>query len=604
MKKRLIAILLGMTMMLTFMPTMAFAMDSSNNTKGISKSSQDEIYVPFGEDQEILLRSSFSIYPTAELYHEGENEGDEWTEDVPLVNATIVSQHPETQGQVVIELIKGSEEGQYEIESKHYGYAFVEAVYKARDGKEYKNRFKVSVVRITYGLYFDTINGKDTILPGNSIKMKVNAEKQFYTADGEGDEIFADATGELKYEWSSDAQEGDLHIVPDSSDPSLATIYAENDAYGDYEISVVAKNSKGVIVSKERKQIQVYPEFYDIEFIGLKRNMDKDEECEVTLELRRYSTDIVEGFEVIEGVTWDYLHDEGDEDDILIDKISDNKLKLRMLKNQGSYTTVYAYIDDEYITNAAMDIKSTPCSLGFEEARDFVITKDETARTFHLNKEGVSVALAKGYTARFKVGEWRWSGEDADFTGKYYDGCFTVDGINVTLDGRKLHAAGANTICIRAELVKGNNVLEYADLYGDVSGEGNSDEQPIIPNTSGTTSKDVAKTAAALEAASNINKGTVTAADIKKASELGATTVTFGASVKRVSKNAFKGTKITTIVVKTKKLKKGSVKGSLKGSKVKTVKVQIGSKKVNKKYVKKYKKFFTKKNAGKKAKVK
>ena len=110
--------------------------------------------------------------------------------------------------------------------------------------------------------------------------------------------------------------------------------------------------------------------------------------------------------------------------------------------------------------------------------------------------------------------------------------------------------------------------------------------------------------AAKLAAASNINKGTVTAADIKKASALGATTVTLGPKVKKIKKNAFKGTKITTIVVKTKKLKAKSVKGSLKGSKVKTVKVQVGSKKINKKYVKKYKKFFTKKNAGKKAKVK
>ena len=109
---------------------------------------------------------------------------------------------------------------------------------------------------------------------------------------------------------------------------------------------------------------------------------------------------------------------------------------------------------------------------------------------------------------------------------------------------------------------------------------------------------------ATITAASNINKGTVTAADIQKASSLGATTVTLGPKVKKIKKNSFKGTGITTIVVKTKKLKKGSVKGSLKGSKVSTVKVEIGSKKVNKKFVKKYKKFFTKKNAGKKVKVK
>ena len=43
---------------------------------------------------------------------------------------------------------------------------------------------------------------------------------------------------------------------------------------------------------------------------------------------------------------------------------------------------------------------------------------------------------------------------------------------------------------------------------------------------------------------------------------------------------------------------------AFKGTKVKTVKVKVGKKKENKKYVKKYKKIFTKKNCGKKVKVK
>ena len=81
-------------------------------------------------------------------------------------------------------------------------------------------------------------------------------------------------------------------------------------------------------------------------------------------------------------------------------------------------------------------------------------------------------------------------------------------------------------------------------------------------------------------------------------------TVTIGKNVNKLSKNAFKGSKATKIVVKTQKLKKASVKGSLKGSKIKTVQVKVGKKTVNKKYVKKYKKIFTKKNAGKKVKVK
>lgn len=83
-----------------------------------------------------------------------------------------------------------------------------------------------------------------------------------------------------------------------------------------------------------------------------------------------------------------------------------------------------------------------------------------------------------------------------------------------------------------------------------------------------------------------------------------ATAATIEVNVKKIAPNAFKGSKVKTVTVKTKSLKKNSVKNSLKGSKVKTVKVKVGNKKTNKKFVKKYKKFFTKKNAGKAVKVK
>lgn len=82
-----------------------------------------------------------------------------------------------------------------------------------------------------------------------------------------------------------------------------------------------------------------------------------------------------------------------------------------------------------------------------------------------------------------------------------------------------------------------------------------------------------------------------------------ARTVTLGQNIEKLDAKAFAKSKVTKLVVKTKKLTKASVKGSLKSSKVKKIQVKVGSKKVNKKYVKKYKKFFTKKNAGKKARV-
>lgn len=108
-----------------------------------------------------------------------------------------------------------------------------------------------------------------------------------------------------------------------------------------------------------------------------------------------------------------------------------------------------------------------------------------------------------------------------------------------------------------------------------------------------------------------VNVKTVTAKQVAKAAKKAhatkgsATSITLGKKVKTIKKGAFKGFYfVKTITVKSKKLSKKRVKGALKGSKVKTVKVKVGSKKTNKKYVKKYKKYFSKKNCGKKVKVK
>ena len=82
------------------------------------------------------------------------------------------------------------------------------------------------------------------------------------------------------------------------------------------------------------------------------------------------------------------------------------------------------------------------------------------------------------------------------------------------------------------------------------------------------------------------------------------TTITLGKKVKVISKGAFKKYKKTKVlVVKTKKLKKSTIKKSLKGSKITKIKVKVGKKKDNRKYAKKYKKIFKKKIVGKKVKV-
>ncbi len=140
---------------------------------------------------------------------------------------------------------------------------------------------------------------------------------------------------------------------------------------------------------------------------------------------------------------------------------------------------------------------------------------------------------------------------------------------------------------LEAEVAKLRADLAAAKSSGNASKTSNNSVKEVTVNTKTVTAKSLAS--AIRKAGGNVNT---------------VTSVTLGKKVKSIKKNAFKGTGVKTVIVKTKKLTRKSIKGSLKGSKVKTVQVKVGSKAANKKVVKKYKKIFTKKNAGKKATVK
>ena len=157
-------------------------------------------------------------------------------------------------------------------------------------------------------------------------------------------------------------------------------------------------------------------------------------------------------------------------------------------------------------------------------------------------------------------------------------------------------ASGSKSVSKKAVLKNGQAVTSSGSSY------------KVISASSGT---------AVLTKAKNIKNYTVPATIIAGGKKLKVTRinsgafkgkkirkVTISANVTKISANAFKGSKATRIVLKTRKLTKKSVKNSLKGSKVKTIQVKVGKKSLNKKYVKKYKKYFTKKNAGRKVKIK
>ena len=164
-----------------------------------------------------------------------------------------------------------------------------------------------------------------------------------------------------------------------------------------------------------------------------------------------------------------------------------------------------------------------------------------------------------------------------------------------------IEKAGQTTASKKAKVVKGKSYKYYGQTYKVV--------KVASGKKAGTVTFTKAKNAKAVTVPKTIklaDKKTykVTAVGAKAFTAKKIRTVTIGANVAKLSKNAFAKSKAVKVIVKTRRLKKASVKGCLKSSKVKTIQVKVGSKKVNKKFVKAYKKIFTKKIAGRTAAVK
>lgn len=192
-----------------------------------------------------------------------------------------------------------------------------------------------------------------------------------------------------------------------------------------------------------------------------------------------------------------------------------------------------------------------------------------------------------------------------------------MDGIAVSVDGSDV-AVGAKWVSAKiaerlSAAIQAAQALSRDDDAGEaavaaLAAELADARSEFLANVTVKAASDSAEPSPQKSSNVVINTPVVTAKVVKKAlvaaNNPNATTVTLGSKVKKVKAKAFAGTKVKALIVKTKKLKKASVKGCLKGSKVKAVQVKVGKAKANKSFAKKYAKLFVKKVAGKKARVK
>lgn len=177
----------------------------------------------------------------------------------------------------------------------------------------------------------------------------------------------------------------------------------------------------------------------------------------------------------------------------------------------------------------------------------------------------------------------------------------TTDTTSGTTTDTASDSSNTGTTTSAASVVKGKT-YKVSGQYYKVTKVATASAAGTVTFTKAKNTKSVTVPKTVKLADGKTYKVTVVGAKAFTASKI--RTVTIGANVAKLSKNSFANSKATKVILKTKKLTKAKVKGCLKSSKVKTIKVKVGTAKVNKTYVKKYKKIFTKAVAGRKATVK
>lgn len=246
----------------------------------------------------------------------------------------------------------------------------------------------------------------------------------------------------------------------------------------------------------------------------------------------------------------------------------------------------YTYIRTEYHMNTAKDI-----------SYEYFVNGSK------VSKEEYDKAKTGAYTEKWKRKYIQDKSDVIDRTETVFTGLSETETTRAWTDGTTdiIYMACFEYQCDEYHTV----TQEYLTTY-----ELTKNESPQNSSGSSTAPSKPAVTSTVTKVTVKLNTPTVNATVINKAlkkkgySKANAYAVILGAKVKKINKGTFKDFKnVKTITIKTKKLKKASVKGSLKGSKITNIKVKVGSAKKNKKYVAKYKKYFAKKNSGRSVKI-
>ncbi len=363
----------------------------------------------------------------------------------------------------ILELTNEGEQWKYV--AKKPGEATIHLTYHDYDDTSVSIEIRVIVSNTVYRVDMRSANGFRNGLPGSSLTLLAQAEKELLVPNYDDPEHpdYDNTTKGLTYQWSVTEGKSYATITPDANDPAKAVLKFKALPNGQDWIDEQVKVKVAIVDSEsddpaaERTQrdeeFWVNSEFYQIWPAVINEDLEVGQTITLKPEVRLYRYG-QKNYSVVKNVEYEMHHDDAVE-------VQENNgtFTIKRVKDWDTWFDMDARWDGGGAwQNYHLNNKDYRIEFGFW---DVDLYDDSTVTISPQIRDAVSFG-DNDYRIDYRVGTMHWdevNEEDVwDSDVAADSGVYTVDGNKLIFDGAEMAKAGLNELRVRAELtINGEN---------------------------------------------------------------------------------------------------------------------------------------------------
>ena len=410
-RKRILAILMSLTIVLTFMPALVFAEPSDNSGSSNGVTEELQYYnstLTLVPDQNSYLGS----YGYLTLYSDENPDGEEITMNVVAMESSDESV-----------ATTGKDGDDWTINGIAPGDAVVTVYFESEDGS-YERQQQIPVKVYSYSV---NIGGKDT-----TVTDKI--EEVSASVSGEGADELPDG---VEYQWSIVNCDPDGCATITGNGSTAEVIFSKTGTAG-IQLDLVYQ---GEIIGSGYTEMEASSEMFDISVTGLDEPIIPGQSRNVTLQLLRITPENPEGVPVDNA---EFIWNDNGEGHLEITG-SGNSYSIKRLDSEWAQVELSAKISgsEDPVVSKSFEFQNAEYDVYFEDGYEDISFYSDGNLTLRVETEDIDNQISGNYSIEYKVAAAvEDPGEEEGYRFVELDNSeskyFTYSGNTVTLNGQSL----------------------------------------------------------------------------------------------------------------------------------------------------------------------